>query len=98
MKSPRTATVVNFFLPGAGLLYLGKIWMAVANVAVAIGVPLLWTMGTQDGTDFLHYIALAIAAGSAGFAHAVASKQENSKSSRSSDSNDVANSSLNPSH
>jgi len=98
MKSPRIATVLNFFLPGAGLLYLGAIRSAIANVAVAIGIPVLWTVGTRDGTDFLHYIALAIAAGSAGFAHAVAGRQKNSDSSRSSDSNDVANSSLNPSH
>ena len=98
MKSPRIATVLNFVLPGAGFLYLGRIWFAVANFVLAIGIPVLWTVGTKDGTDFLHYIALAIAAGSAGFAHSVAVRQQNSNSSsRPSDPNDDSESSLNPS-
>jgi hypothetical protein len=62
--------VLNFVLPGAGLWYLGRSKSAVINLLVALIVP-AGALVMQSG--YLHYIVLAIAAGSAGYAHAVAS-------------------------
>ena len=72
MKSPALAAVLNFILPGAGMLYLGKPLSAAANFLVALVAPFAWAAFVENGLETVHFVALGIAAGSAGFAHAVA--------------------------
>lgn len=74
MKSPRIAAVLNFLIPGAGMLYIGHQRLAVANFLVAVAVPWIWLSLVVDGVENVHYVILGIAAGSAGFAHALAGK------------------------
>lgn len=74
MKSPVIAAVLNFILPGAGLLYIGRILAAAINLGIAIVVPFAWVAAIKDGFDSVHFVTLAIAAGSAGFAHAMAGR------------------------
>ena len=72
MKPPVIAAVLNFILPGAGLLYLGKAGLAALNFVCAVALLLGWCALISHGTQTVHYVALGIGAGSAGFAHAVA--------------------------
>jgi hypothetical protein len=76
MKSPARAFLLSFVIPGLGLAYLGKRRSAALNFLVAVFVPvatyLLWP---DTSLDFMHYVVLAIAAGSAGLAHAVGLSQ-----------------------
>ena len=74
MKSPALAAILNFLLPGAGLVYLGRLRAAIANFALALVGPLAWVALIESGFETAHFVALAIAAGSAGFAHAMAGK------------------------
>jgi hypothetical protein len=69
VKSTKTAVALNFLIPGAGLWYLGLHWMALANFLVALTFPLI---GLFWWSEHVHYLFLAIAAGSAGLAHAAA--------------------------
>jgi len=70
MKSEILAFILNFFLPGAGLAYLGLYRSAVLNflfvvvIAFALGMYLDPQMLTDGGA----YIGAAIAGGSGGFA------------------------------
>lgn len=67
MKRSTKAAALSFFVPGAGLWYLGKPLHAVMNLLVA---AILTTLALVSGHEHLHYAILAIAAGSAGYAHA----------------------------
>ena len=71
MTRPPVAFLLSFAVPGLGLLYLGRWAAAAVNLAIAIAIPLLvlWIWPAR-ALDFLHYVLLAIAAGSAGAAHA----------------------------
>ena len=81
MKSPVIAAVLNFVIPGAGLIYVGRMYAAAANFAVAVIAPFTWVTFVEDGFDTVPLLTLAIAAGSAGFAHAAAG-QSNAASER----------------
>ncbi len=61
------ATCLNFVLPGAGLWYLEHPIMGAANLLIAIAAPVV---GLLVIPEHAHYALLAVAAGSAGFAHA----------------------------
>lgn len=67
-------TCLNFILPGSGLLVLRRTYDAIINLIIAVLVPLLWML-TPGGTESIHYAMLAVAAGSAGYAHAMATRQ-----------------------
>ena len=68
------AVLLNFVLPGSGLLYLGRPLEALANFAVALAIPVMWLM-LPDGLESIHYALLVVSAGSAGYAHAAAAQQ-----------------------
>ncbi|HIE96519.1 MAG TPA: hypothetical protein EYG03_22000 [Planctomycetes bacterium] len=69
MSRSTIAAVLSFVIPGAGLWYLGNRGGAVLNLAAAV---LLTVLGTVSQREHVHYLFLAIAAGSAGYAHAAA--------------------------
>jgi len=71
MKSSKTAMLLNFVIPGAGLWYLGMTRGALLNLVVAMLIPMC---GFFWLSEHVHYLFLAVAAGSAGLAHAVASQ------------------------
>lgn len=75
MKRSTTAALLSLVLPGAGLWYCGWPGLALTNFLIAAGIPLL---GFSVGfiSEHVSWVFLAIAAGSAGFAHAVASRSE----------------------
>ena len=72
MKTSIIASVSNFILPGSGLWYLGEHRRAIWNfvIAAAINVTVFLLHFEQ-----IHYVLLAIAAGSAGYAHAISTRQ-----------------------
>jgi hypothetical protein len=73
MKRTTTATLLNLVLPGAGLWFCGRPKLALANLLLAAGIPLLgFSVGFIE--EHVPWVFLAVAAGSAGFAHAVASR------------------------
>ncbi|MEZ6132463.1 MAG: hypothetical protein R3C59_27685 [Planctomycetaceae bacterium] len=69
MSRPTMAGILSFIIPGAGLWYLGDHRRATKNLLLAV---LLTTLGVSSAWEHVHYLFLAIAAGSAGYAHAVA--------------------------
>ena len=80
MKSSTIAAVFNFCIPGAGLWYLGKRKLATVNFIIACVVPSALSIAAPELiAGRLHYVLLAIAAGSAGFAHAVATRNSRSQ-------------------
>jgi len=68
MSRPTIAAVLSFVIPGAGLWYLGDHRRATKNFLLAV---LLTALGVSSAYEHVHYLFLAIAAGSAGYAHAV---------------------------
>lgn len=72
MKRRAIATALSFFVPGLGLLYLHKRAAAVVNLLLAMVIPIL--AGLLWSSEYLHYVLLGIAAGSAGFAHATGTR------------------------
>ena len=75
MKRSTLAALLNFAVPGAGLWYLGARLYGVINLAVATAVILL--LSRPEATEErMHYVILAVAAGSAGLAHAMATRGE----------------------
>jgi hypothetical protein len=75
MKKSTVAAALNFVIPGAGLWYLGRKFWAFANLLGAMALVPGITAAGQFGEQ-IHYVMLAVAAGSAGLAHAVASTAE----------------------
>jgi hypothetical protein len=76
MKKSTTATVMNFVIPGAGLWYLGKRAAGIVNLFVATAIIVLLAGVVSDQ---IHYVILAVAAGSAGLAHAIGSRATKSE-------------------
>lgn len=70
VKSSRLAAALSFIVPGAGLWYLGQWFWAVVNLIGATAMIVLLSRDLQ-GFEQIHYVFLAIAAGSAGLAHAM---------------------------
>ncbi len=75
MKKSTIAAVLNFVIPGAGLWYLGRRSWAAANVLGATALVLGIT-ATGQLSEQIHYVILAVAAGSAGLAHAAGSRMD----------------------
>ncbi len=68
MMSSTVAIVLNFVLPGVGLCYLGQPRRGAFNFLIAcVGAMVSFFLMN----DYCHYVLLAIAAGSAGYAHAM---------------------------
>jgi len=77
MKSPMLAFTLSFFLPGAGLCYLGKWIWGIVNLSVVLGLGL--AMVFLFNGAFEHYIktlSYGIAGGSGGLAMALANFQK----------------------
>lgn len=77
MSKTIIATVMNFLVPGAGLLYLGRALIGLINFIIAAALTFLAAVYLSEYT---HYALLIVAAGSAGFAHSVATDLENLES------------------
>ena len=75
MKRSTIAALLSLILPGAGLWYCGRRKLALANLLFALGCPLAGLL-TGFLAEHIHWVFLAIAAGSAGLAHAVASQPQ----------------------
>lgn len=71
MKKSTVAATLNFVIPGAGLWYLGRCAWGVVNLLVATATVVL--AGFSPVGEHLHYVILAVAAGSTGTAHTAAS-------------------------
>jgi hypothetical protein len=69
MNSTVFAPLLSALLPGAGLWYLGEIKLALMNFLLALVVT---ACAAISGSEHIHYVFLAVATGSAGYAHAVA--------------------------
>lgn len=78
MKKSTIAAVMSFVIPGAGLWYLGKRAVGLVNLLVATALVVLLA-GVALTWDQIHYVILAVAAGSAGLAHAVGSRSTKSE-------------------
>lgn len=74
MKKPMLAFTLNFFLPGAGLAYLGKWKWAAINLGVvlALGLILAFIMPEDFFVDAVRYLAMACFGGSGGLAYTLA--------------------------
>jgi hypothetical protein len=70
MKHSTKASLLSLILPGAGLWYCGLRKLAVFNLLLAVAVP---AFGFSLGflSEHVLWIFLAIAAGSAGYAHSM---------------------------
>ncbi|MEQ9409098.1 MAG: hypothetical protein RIK87_15290 [Fuerstiella sp.] len=82
MKRRTIATALNFVVPGAGLWYLGRIRSGVLNLLVAILVPVAVGILVSSETTYSLYAVLAVAAGSAGFAHAAGTSEHRAAAAR----------------
>ena len=71
---PWLAALLNFCFPGVGLLYLRRWKSALLNFGVvqAILIGLFFGFGESTLVEHIHYVFLALAAASAGYAHGVA--------------------------
>jgi hypothetical protein len=76
MKSPLLAFTLSFFLPGAGLAYLGKWKWGILNLVIVIGIGVAAALILSDATfdQYIRYIAIDCAGGSGGLAQAMAKK------------------------
>jgi hypothetical protein len=74
MKRPWLAFTLNFFLPGAGLWYLGKWTWGLMNLAVVLAVGIIAVFALSEGAfeKYIRVLAVACAGGSGGVAMAVA--------------------------
>ncbi len=79
MKHSTKAALLSFAVPGAGLWYCRRRGLAVANFLLALAVPIVgFAMGFL--AEHIQWVFLAIAAGSAGLAHAMSGyKPDNEK-------------------
>lgn len=80
MKKPFVAFLLSFFLPGAGLAYLGKWKWAFVNFAVVllIGIAAVVFLSEEGFERYIRYISIGCSGGSGGLAQALA-KQMNQK-------------------
>jgi hypothetical protein len=65
MKKANIAAALSFVVPGAGLWFLEKRLWAVVNLLVATSLVLLLS-GFGPANERIHYVILAVAAGSSG--------------------------------
>lgn len=71
---PWLASLLNFCFPGFGLLYLRRWKSALLNFGIVqvILIGLFFGFGESTLVEHIHYVFLALAAASAGYAHGVA--------------------------
>jgi hypothetical protein len=76
MKKPIVAFTLSFFLPGAGLAYLGKWKWAFINLGVVllVGVAAALLLSEEFFDQYCHYIAVGCSGGSGGLAQALATQ------------------------
>jgi hypothetical protein len=74
MKSPLLAFTLSFFLPGAGLWYLGWRQWAVANLLVVLAIGAVAALALPEGVfdRNIRLLATACSGGSGGLAMALA--------------------------
>lgn len=73
MKRTLIATMLSFFVPGAGLCYVGRWRSGIVNLILVTATLLaIYFAATNWFNDYVHYLLLIGMAGSAGAAHAVA--------------------------
>ena len=74
MKKPLLAFTLSFFLPGAGLAYLGKWKWAFINLGVVllVGVVLALVLPDEMFYKYMRYVAVGCSGGSAGYAYSLA--------------------------
>ena len=74
MRSPFAAFILSFFLPGAGLWYLGKRGWAIINLLVVLAIGMIaYLLLAEDIFDrYIRYLAIGCAGGSGGLAGALA--------------------------
>ncbi len=79
-KSENLAFFLNFVLPGAGLLYLGRTVWGVANfcAVLVIGVVLVFSLPDGVFDAYSRYIAMGIAGGCGGLAMVLARQMNES--------------------
>jgi hypothetical protein len=84
MKSPLLAFTLSFFLPGAGLWYLGKWAWGFVNLAVVlvIGVIAAFALSEEVFEQSIRYLAIACSGGSGGLAMALAQQMNQGKKNR----------------
>ena len=82
MKKPFLAFLFSFFLPGAGLAYLGMWKPALLNLAIvlAVGFALVLVLPPDVFDHYIRYVGYGAAGGSAALAQQLA-KQQNAKQS-----------------
>jgi hypothetical protein len=80
MKSPTIAFTLSFFLPGAGLWYLGRWGWGFVNLlaVLAIGIIAAFALSEEVFDSSIRYIALGCAGGSGGLAMALAQQANQS--------------------
>jgi hypothetical protein len=74
MKKPMVAFTLSFFLPGAGLAYLGKWTGAALNLFEVIGLVVVADMLLPEAVfrQYAHLIAIALGSISGGLAYGLA--------------------------
>lgn len=77
MKKPWLAFLFSFFLPGAGLWYLGKTWPGIVNLLVVLAIGLLcaFLLPEEVFEKYRNFITMGCAGGSGGLAQAIAAHQ-----------------------
>ena len=76
MKKPWLAFVLSFLVPGAGLMYLGRWAAGLVNLALVTAIMVGVALVQQEAFfSYAHYLALTLAAGSAGLAHALCARR-----------------------
>ncbi len=81
MQRATTAAILSLLIPGAGLWYSGHGRMGIVNFLIALGLPAAGFL-TGFMAEHVHYVFLAIAAGSAGLAHAMCGPDPSAHHSR----------------
>jgi hypothetical protein len=81
MKSPLLAFTLSFFLPGAGLWYLGKWAWGFVNLAVVLvlGVIAAVALSEEAFERSIRYLAIGCGGGSGGLAMALAQQMNQGK-------------------
>jgi hypothetical protein len=76
MKKPFLAFILSFFLPGAGLAYLGKWKLGAINlfVVLLIGFILVFVLSEEIFDHYIRFIAMGCSGGSGGLAHVMATQ------------------------
>ena len=92
MKSPLLAFTLNFFLPGTGLWYLGKMGWGIINLFVVLTVGLIAVLVLpEDVFDrYIRYLAIGCSGGSGGLAMALAQQMNQKEKSENSGSQGTA--------